>query len=73
MGSRTLSTNGFSSGNVGGVWAHHRLNVVAQCWRVFVATEVKYFYSFDNNIYTSGEHGKALLCEIKVLKSIVST
>lgn len=50
-GSLTLSTNGFSSGNVGRVCVCHRPNVVAQYWCVRVATEVKYFYSFDNNIY----------------------
>lgn len=54
LGSRTLSTNGFSSGNVGGMWACHRLNVVAPCLCVFLATEVKYFYSFDNNMYIWG-------------------
>lgn len=50
-GSLTLSANGFSSGNIGGVCICHRPNVVTQYWCVWVATEVNCFYSLDNNIY----------------------
>ena len=83
-GSLTLSTNGFSSGNVGGVYICHRPNVVTQCWCVWVATEVKCVHSFDNKIYIWETwkrltlwdwgfkiHGKHLTCQFYVLFYLV--
>lgn len=52
-GSLMLSTNDFSSGNVGGVCVCHRPNVAAQYSCVCIATELKCFYSFDS-IYIWG-------------------